>query len=137
MFKTRRTVEFQHCDPAGIVFYPRYFEWTNSVVEEWFEAGLEAPFAELVVERRKGVPTARLDAEFGAPSRLGERLEFTLGVRRIGRSSLDLAISAAHEGEARLRFASTLVFIDTESGRSEPWPDALRDRFSGFLLGSG
>jgi hypothetical protein len=29
-------VEFNHCDPAGIVFYPRYFEMTNSVCENFF-----------------------------------------------------------------------------------------------------
>ena len=29
-------IEFNHCDPAGIVFYPRYFEMTNSVVENFF-----------------------------------------------------------------------------------------------------
>jgi 4-hydroxybenzoyl-CoA thioesterase len=23
-------IEFNHCDPAGIVFYPRYFEMTMS-----------------------------------------------------------------------------------------------------------
>ena len=31
-FTTQRKVRFQHCDPAGIVFYPRYFEMINSVV---------------------------------------------------------------------------------------------------------
>ncbi len=137
MFRTRRTVEFQHCDPAGIVFYPRYFEWTNSVVEEWFEAGLDEPFADLHLTRRKGVPTARLEAEFGAPSRLGERLDFAVGVRRIGTSSLDLSITAECDGEARLRFASTLVFIDLGTGRPEPWPDTLRGRFAEFPAEGG
>ena len=27
-------VRFQHCDPAGIVFYPRYFEMLNTTIEE-------------------------------------------------------------------------------------------------------
>ena len=31
-FIAQRKVRFQHCDPAGIVFYPRYFEMLNSVV---------------------------------------------------------------------------------------------------------
>ena len=29
-------VRFQHTDPAGIVFYPRYFEMINQVIEDWF-----------------------------------------------------------------------------------------------------
>ena len=28
-------VRFAHCDPAGIVFYARYFEMINGVVEDW------------------------------------------------------------------------------------------------------
>ena len=33
-------VQFAHCDPAGIVFYARYFEIINEVVEDWFEDAL-------------------------------------------------------------------------------------------------
>ncbi len=38
-------VEFNHCDPAGIVFYPRYFEMANSVVENFFRDEVDYPFA--------------------------------------------------------------------------------------------
>ena len=29
-FRSRHLVRFAHCDPAGIVFYPRYFEWFDA-----------------------------------------------------------------------------------------------------------
>ena len=29
-------IRFRHCDAAGIVFYPRYFEMMNDLVEDWF-----------------------------------------------------------------------------------------------------
>ena len=32
-FTAEMTVAFRHCDPAGIVFYPRYFEMINDFVE--------------------------------------------------------------------------------------------------------
>ncbi|MCE9680901.1 acyl-CoA thioesterase [Halomonas alkalisoli] len=57
-FTTLRKVRFQHCDPAGIVFYPRYFEWLNSVVEDWFAEVVGHDFNELHVASRTGVPTA-------------------------------------------------------------------------------
>ena len=38
-------IEFNHCDPAGIVFYPRYFEMTNSVVENFFPDEVGHSFA--------------------------------------------------------------------------------------------
>ena len=37
-------VLFRHCDPAGIVFYPRYFEMMNDTVEAFFGTALDAPW---------------------------------------------------------------------------------------------
>ncbi|HKK37595.1 MAG TPA: thioesterase family protein [Paracoccaceae bacterium] len=131
-FETTRRVEFQHCDPAGLVFYPRYFEWTNSVTEEWF-ASLGRPFAEMHMGERKGVPTAGLKASFPAPTRLGELLAFRLRCTRPGRSSLPLRIEATCGGEVRLRYRATLVHVDLGTGRPEPWPAALAEAFAGFV----
>lgn len=36
MYERLIQIEFNHCDPAGIVFYPRYFEMVNSVIENFF-----------------------------------------------------------------------------------------------------
>ena len=84
-------VEFNHCDPAGIVFYPRYFEMTNSVVENFFADEGGHSFARMMAEGQ-GVPTARLETTFHAPSRLGDRLDFTLakGTAPVPRARLTL-----------------------------------------------
>ncbi len=60
-------VEFNHCDPAGIVFYPRYFEMTNSVIENFFREVVIHPYAEMM-SPDNGVPAARLEVDFHAPS---------------------------------------------------------------------
>ncbi len=125
-------VEFNHCDPAGIVFYPRYFEMTNSVVENFFadEAGLS--FARMMAAGQ-GVPTARLETDFHAPSRLGDRLEFTLAVTRIGCASVSLMLTARCAQERRITANLTLVWV--ESGRPAAWPEALRSRLAAHLEG--
>ena len=33
-------VRFSHCDPASIVYFPRYFDMINGVVEDWFAGAL-------------------------------------------------------------------------------------------------
>lgn len=129
-FTTQRKVRFQHCDPAGIVFYPRYFELINSVVEDWFEEVVHHDFNRLHVESGTGVPTAAIDTEFHAPSRLGELLTFELRVQAIGRSSLTLQISAYCNEQKRLTSSSTLVFMDLSSGKSMPWTEAIRQRIT-------
>lgn len=123
-------VEFNHCDPAGIVFYPRYFEMTNSVVENFFAEALDYPFARMMAERH-GIPTVRIEAEFRAPSRLGDRLGFALEVARLGRSSVGFALGAEAAGEQRMAAKLTLVWVSPE-GKASAWPEALRARFAAF-----
>jgi 4-hydroxybenzoyl-CoA thioesterase len=132
-FLYRQKVLFQHCDPAGIVFYPRYFEMMNAAVEEWFEAQLDHSFARLHGAMQAGVPTAALQVTFSAPSRLGDLLEIALHLRRLGRSSADLEFVSTCGGHLRVRMTSTLVFINLRDGASQPWPEALRARLLGAL----
>jgi 4-hydroxybenzoyl-CoA thioesterase len=121
-------VRFQHCDPAGIVFFPRYFEMVNATVEEWFATRLGLPFHEMHGPARGGVPTASISAVFTAPSRLGDLLDWALAPVRLGRSSCELELSATCDGKPRARFSQTLVWIDMDSGRPRSWPEALRAR---------
>jgi len=127
-------IEFNHCDPAGIVFYPRYFEMTNSVVENFFADVLDCSFAKMM-EDRAGVPTARIEVNFHAPSRLGEKLDFALDITRIGRSSVGFRIAAQASGIDRLTADLTLVNVDG-LGQSQPWSPNVRSRMMEFVEGS-
>jgi 4-hydroxybenzoyl-CoA thioesterase len=129
-FTLQQKVRFQHCDPAGIVFYPRYFEMINTTVEEWFAERLGVPFETLHGAMGAAVPTASLSIKFHAPSRLGDMLEFRLRPARIGRASLVLSIEAHCGAERRLGMESTLVFTRKGVKGPEPWPDDIRARIS-------
>lgn len=125
IFSRKAVVRFEHCDAAGIMFYPRFFGLVNETVEDWF-AALGHPFAAMHVEQRKGVPTVRMESEFIAPVRMGEVLNQSLGVDEIGRSSCHLKHLAAVGDRIVARFDQTIVYADLASMKAEPWPDALR-----------
>lgn len=126
MFERSELVRFHHCDPAGIVFYPRYVEMINATVEDWFADRVGIPFAEIHVARNVAIPVVSLSIEFSAPSRLGEVLSFGLIVQRLGSSSVTLEIRAHCEEEVRLAAKLTLVFIDKADMRPKPWPDDFK-----------
>ena len=126
-------IEFNHCDPAGIVFYPRYFEMTNSVVENFFADVVGRSFAQMHSGQGGGVPTVSLNAEFVAPSRLGDKVLFSLEIERIGRSSLALIIEGRMGAELRMRAKITLVWVD--GMRPAPWPEEMRARLVGYQEG--
>jgi 4-hydroxybenzoyl-CoA thioesterase len=129
-WQTTRLVEFNHVDGANIVFYPRYFEMINSVIEEYFADFVGYAFAPMHIEDRRGVPTGRIAVDFLAPSRLGETLEFTLKVTHVGNASLKLEIDCAAGGRVRFRARQTLIRMDLDSGKSDPWPDRVRARLT-------
>ncbi|MDR7124721.1 thioesterase family protein [Pseudotabrizicola sp. 4114] len=132
MIYTRQIrVEFNHCDPAGIVFYPRYFEMTNSVAENFFRDVVQLPYEEMMA-RGGGVPTARLEVTFHAPSRLGDLLDWRMQVLRLGGSSLDLSIEAQGADRKRVSVALTLVNVNAK-GRPQPWSDEVRQRITTFI----
>lgn len=123
-------IEFNHCDPAGIVFYPRYFEMTNSVCENFFREVAGHSYAAMM-EAREGVPTARAEVSFHAPSRLGEVLDWRLAVTRLGSTSIGFRIEAHGAGQHRITADMTLVFVGPDL-RPQPWPQAVRDRITAF-----
>ena len=115
---------FKHCDPAGIAFYPRYFEMINDTVEEFFDSVLNYSFHDM--HPVNGVPTAQIEATFVAPSRLGDTLEVDLKVTKLGNSSMTLAFDAHCGDERRFLAKSVLVYIDGH-GKSLAWPDSIRN----------
>jgi 4-hydroxybenzoyl-CoA thioesterase len=128
------SIRFAHCDPAGLIFYPRFFALVNESVEDWF-ASLGHSFKTLHMDRRKGVPTVRLESEFIAPVRIGDTLRQSLSVDAIGRSSCSLKHLAEVDGRPVARFDQTIVFTDLAAMKAEPWPADMRSslaRFAGF-----
>lgn len=131
MYRRTIPVEFNHCDPAGIVFYPRYFEMTNSVVENFFREVVGYSFAALMADG-VGVPTARVETDFRAPSRLGDVLDWTLEVERLGGSSVTFRVLAACNGQHRLTARLTLVWLGPGQ-KPARWPDRIRETLTAHL----
>ena len=131
-FTTERRVRFADCDAAGIVFFPRYFEMLNGVVEDWFAGPLQVSFRELHVNRKVSVPTAAVEARFIAPSRLEDELTFALTVTRLGRSSCSLRHRISAGGTLRFEASQTFVYVGL-SLKPEPWPEDLRARMANYL----
>jgi 4-hydroxybenzoyl-CoA thioesterase len=117
-------IEFNHCDPAGIVFYPRYFEMVNSVIENFFADVVGRSFSAMHNNADNGVPTVAMEAVFQKPSRLGDKVRFTLRVEKVGGSSVRLRIEGFGPDGLRLSVGMTLAWI---SGmKAAPWPDVMR-----------
>ena len=124
-FEATRVLRFGDCDPAGIAYYPRYFDLLNGVVEDWW-ISMGHPWKVLFGERRIGLPTVRFEVDFRAPAFLEDELRFALAIKRIGSKSVELDHVVQRGMTTLWQCAQTLVATSLESHRSIAWPDDLR-----------
>lgn len=125
-------VRFEDCDPAGIVFYPRYFLMINRLIEDWFEEELGLPWPVMHGQQHAGVPTVRIEIDFKAASRHGEMLRLSLDVEEVRRSAFTVTIRARGAEKDDLRFVArqVLAFVTTQGGaiRATGLPEAVADK---------
>lgn len=92
MLTNRREIqiEFGDCDPGGIVYFPRYFEYFDACTNALFErVGL--PKREMIARYGiAGIPMVECRARFIVPSQYGEKVVVESCVSEWGRSSFSV-----------------------------------------------
>jgi 4-hydroxybenzoyl-CoA thioesterase len=125
-------VRFSHCDPAGIVYFPHYFDMFNGLIEDWYGQELGCDYAELITGGKYGFPFVHIECDFKIPSRIGEIIELTLLVERLGRSSLRIAIICHRDTIERLRARMVTAVMSLETKTAVPMPERLRHAIEAY-----
>ena len=90
-FTRKLTVEWGHCDPAGIVFNPRFFEYFDWSTALLVRAALGMEKVEMLAAYGvAGIPLVDTQAVFHLPSRFGDEIEIVSSVTGVGRSSFEI-----------------------------------------------
>ena len=134
VFSAARKIRFGHADPAGIVYYPNYFDMFNGVVEDFFDEWIGVPFETLKAEHRLVTPLRHVECGFVGPSRIGDRLSLSMALVRVGRTSITLDIEGTVDDEPRVRARLVHVFVSTEDGRPLPPPQFIAERLRAFSV---
>jgi len=130
-------IRFQHIDYAGIVFYPRFLEMLNGLVEDWFEEALDRPFSKM--HQTNGIPTVDLKVQFKKAARLGETLTKKLWVKELKSSSVICGFRFEDEnGNTCLEGEVTLVNVkiaeDRNSIKAEAFTEEMKEKISKFMI---
>ena len=86
-FVHSRIVRFGECDPAGVAYYPEFFNWFHQAMEACFEDHLGVSYAEII--KTTGFPAVQTSAEFRMPLAIGSSIDVEVGIERLGRSSIE------------------------------------------------
>lgn len=136
MLTNRREIhiEWGDCDPAGIVYFPRFFEYFDASTTALFEA---AGFrkAEMLMEYGLvGIPLVEASAQFHVPASFGDTVVVESKIVEWGKSSFRVehklykgSVLGAEGWEKRVwtvRDANGMHGL-----KSKPIPDEIKARF--------
>jgi 4-hydroxybenzoyl-CoA thioesterase len=121
-------IEWHHCDPAGIVYYPHYFTMFDSSTTYMFEKVLGMSKYDFTKYYNfLGYAMANSRATFYIPARFGDDVEVNTKVIEVKRSSISLEHQILKDGALAVEGWDTRVWVerdpaDPEKIKSKPIP---------------
>jgi len=135
VYRRQVTVEWGHCDPAGIVFNSRFFEFLDWNAWSMFAAALGVRPGDFEkVFGIMGLPIVDAKARFLAPAKFNDVLEIASEVTEFRRSSFDVQHRITIDGRLAVEGSEIRVWAafdpqDRLKIRSVPIPANVIERF--------
>lgn len=126
-YRTTILVRFGDEDHAGIVYYPRFFNFFHIAFEDfWNEQGF--PYARILDHDRVGFPTVHVETDFRKPLRFGDRFEVDVWLEKIGEASATFRYRGRRQGESEDTATARLVVVcvNMDTWTPTPIPAPLR-----------
>jgi 4-hydroxybenzoyl-CoA thioesterase len=135
VYRRQFTVEWGHCDPAGIVFNSRFFEYFDWSAWRLFEQALGVKPKELAPAFGiVGIPLVGAKARFLKPAKFNDVAEIASEVSKFGRSSFEVSHRISIGGELAVEGSEMRVWAgrdpdDPVKMKGVPIPAAVIARF--------
>jgi 4-hydroxybenzoyl-CoA thioesterase len=129
-------IEWGDCDPAGIVFYPRYFAMFDHSTTLLIERTLGMSKHKLYETYEfAGYPAVETRARFLAPTRFGDDVVIETSLTGVRRSSFDLTHRLSRDGTLAVEGFETRVWSVRDPTRpgglkAQPIPPELVARLT-------
>lgn len=131
-------IEWGDCDPAGIVYYPRYFTFFDASTSALFERALGmTKFQFVKAYNSVGYPMVDTRARFLLPTRYGDDVVIETTVTEIRRSSFDIRHRLLKDGELAVEGFETRVWVerdpaDPDKIKAKPLPPDMVAKLQGL-----
>ena len=128
MFKTSILVRFGDLDGAGIAYYPNLVNFLHEAFEDFFAGHVGRPYPQVL---REGLafPTVKVEMEYLSPVHHGDRVDVSVLIERVGRSSVQVRYQGSVDGKPVFEARNVAVAVDRQTFKSVALPDWLRERF--------
>lgn len=132
----KRRVPFGHTDPAGIVYYPRFFEWFHDVFEGMFESVLGVSYAELLATTKVGYPAVQAACEWRRPAKFGDLVGVEVFLSRLGERSATFEYRVRRGDELLATASVKVAAMGMDDGRPTRFPASFSSAFAAYVEAS-
>jgi 4-hydroxybenzoyl-CoA thioesterase len=136
VYTRKARIEWGDCDPAGIVFFPRYFAMFDSCTTGLFSQVLGMSKHQFLRHFQfAGYPMVDTRARFLKPTKFGDDVVIATKVAAFRRSSFDVQHRLSLDGELCVECSDTRVWVerhpdDPDKVRAKPIPPDVIAKFS-------
>ena len=117
LFTISRDIRFSDSDPAGIVFYAEFFRMFNDLFEDWLVKRLGIDFAHQFHNEQRMFPLVHVEVDFKESRRMGQTLDLSLVLTKLGRSSICYDI-VGHDGDLEILRGSFVTCVASKKSMS-------------------
>ncbi len=135
---SRLTVQWGDCDPAGIIYFPRYFDMLDRSTTAIFEQALGMNKIQfLKAFKFHGYPMVDIRARFIRTTTFGDEVVIETAVPEFKRSSFNISHRILKNGEVAVECSETRVWVtkdpnDPDKIRPTPVPPEITGKFAGL-----
>jgi 4-hydroxybenzoyl-CoA thioesterase len=136
-YRRETRIEWGDCDPAGIVFYPRYFAMFDSCTTALLSDALGMSKYQFMRHYEfDGLPMVDTRARFLKPAKYGDDVVIETTITEIGRSSFNVHHRLLNGGELAVECFDKRVWVERladnpEKIRAKPIPEEVIAKLSG------
>ncbi len=134
-FRIRQPVRHPDVDRAGIVYFPRFYDFFHRALEDFFGEEVGVPYHSVAETFGVAFPVVHIETDFSRPLAHGDLTTVELEVERIGVHSVTLQYHVSRPGETEPAARSRIVIacIDVPGWRKAAIPEKVRAAFERHL----
>ncbi|MGE5505281.1 MAG: acyl-CoA thioesterase [Actinomycetota bacterium] len=129
-------VSWGDCDPAGILYTPRVFDYCTEALEGFYREVLKSEWITMNRQHNMGSPMVHVSCDFLAPMPPALELGVEVRLEKLGTSSLTYVFTGrGRDGTEHFRARYVACITDFAAGKAIPLPAPIRARAEAFMAG--
>jgi 4-hydroxybenzoyl-CoA thioesterase len=134
-FRIQQPVRHPDVDRAGIVYFPRFYDFFHRALEDFFRDEVGVPYHAVADTLRIALPVVRIETDFETPLAHGDLVTIELETERVGVHALTLRYRVFRPGSTTPAAVSIVVLcaIEVPGWKKAPIPDPVRRAFERHL----